>query len=205
MGSSLTAIQQSVDQTSVHEVVNFMCHSAKTSASATLCGKDHTSAQALVNHALLVAAEDDDVQSMREALEAGADPDTRHSFGLAWIGVDSPSSAGGKKKKKCRRRFNSMMYAGKNGSVAATTLLVNAGARVNVREEDGMTPLHFAAMSGNLNVCRLLRGSEATLRSDDFGKFPLDYVAENLQHTPAQRAEWNSVLGSVCPDIAEQA
>lgn len=43
-------------------------------------------------------------------------------------------------------------WAADRGAVAATKMLLQAGAAVDATDDDGMTPLHYAACSGHQEV-----------------------------------------------------
>jgi ankyrin repeat protein len=64
------------------------------------------------------------------------------------------------------------------GDLDAARILLDAGAEVNAKVEDGQTPLHFAVEFGNLDIVRLLvgRGASLDLRDDD-GHTPMAVAA----------------------------
>lgn len=61
------------------------------------------------------------------------------------------------------------------GDLAAVTLLLDAGADVNAKQESGRTPLHEAASFGNIEIVKLLLSRRAkTDELDDSGLTALD-------------------------------
>src|SRR5215204_7265974 len=64
------------------------------------------------------------------------------------------------------------------GSVPAVAALLKAGADVNVKEGDGITPLHFAAFNGHTAIAEQLiaDGAEVDVK-DCYGRTPLHLAA----------------------------
>ena len=62
------------------------------------------------------------------------------------------------------------------------TALLDAGADLDARAVNGMTPLHFAAENGHAEAVTTLleEGADSNVRDND-GKLPLDYAADNGQ------------------------
>ena len=59
-------------------------------------------------------------------------------------------------------------------------LLLQHGADVNVRQNDGLAPLHMASMNGALEVARVLLEHGANVQAEDVrGRTPLQVVSEN--------------------------
>ena len=57
--------------------------------------------------------------------------------------------------------------AAKYGNYVTATCLCDNDASVNLEDEDGMTALHYAAMSGNYKICSLLasRGAKLNIKN----------------------------------------
>lgn len=49
----------------------------------------------------------------------------------------------------------------------------------NVRDNDGATPIHFAASRGHLDALKLLLKHGGRITIDKYGKSPLNDAAEN--------------------------
>ena len=66
-------------------------------------------------------------------------------------------------------------------------MLIEAGASLNVRMEDGNTPLHHAVEIGDFDIARLLVESEApqNVRNDE-GEYPRDLCWDG---------EWANLFG----------
>lgn len=66
------------------------------------------------------------------------------------------------------------------GDVEAARALVNAGADVNARGEDGYTPLHEAVSFENIELVRLLldAGANPDIKEERFGETPADIARD---------------------------
>jgi ankyrin repeat protein len=74
--------------------------------------------------------------------------------------------------------FHTFLQA-EQGNVDFVRLLVEQGADVAVRADNGWTPLHLASFCGCVEVARFLieQGADATAPADD-GRTPLSVAAE---------------------------
>ncbi|MEM7010121.1 MAG: acyltransferase family protein [Verrucomicrobiota bacterium] len=97
-------------------------------------------------------AERGDIDALREALDAGADPNEREPFGgSALLGIAA-------------------IY----DNVEAIELLLERGAEINERSNDASTPLHMAAFFGSLDSAKALVEHNADLNPrNDYGATPL--------------------------------
>ncbi|WP_420011980.1 ankyrin repeat domain-containing protein [Tateyamaria sp.] len=69
--------------------------------------------------------------------------------------------------------------AAKNGKAEAIGALLNAGADLDARNEDGSTPLHQAARKGQKDVVGALLNSGADPRAlDKLGRTPFDVIPD---------------------------
>lgn len=73
----------------------------------------------------------------------------------------------------------SLVLAARNGDLAEVQRLINAGASVNVIDESGTTPLHWAAFGGHQRVVKELIAEGALVNVPDKDSFsPLDTAAQ---------------------------
>jgi ankyrin repeat protein len=72
-----------------------------------------------------------------------------------------------------------LLKAAKSGNRALVELFLNAGADVNQANNEGNTPLHYAASYGHKTIAELLLKAGANVnQTDKEGKAPLHYAAE---------------------------
>ncbi len=95
---------------------------------------------------------------VKELLERGADPDTEGPFGAV------------------------VLMALLLGYPIIARLLVEAGADVNVTDDRGWTPLHWAAKGGDADLMLLMTEADGDLLAIDAeGRTPLD-ILSSYQH-----------------------
>jgi len=182
-------------------------------ADMTMAGSNKDT-KGMINHRLLVAARDNDIGGLRDALEQGAYLETRRPFVMRPRPpsvVSAAFDANGKKKKKkgsdaAKEGLTPLMYAAQNGSPGTLRLLLEAKAHTMARDEEKVTPLHFAALSGELEVVRLLMafGAERDAE-DDEERRPIDYVPETCLFTRKEREQWENMLGERSSSAARVA
>ena len=61
-----------------------------------------------------------------------------------------------------------ILSASFNGQLGDVIDFVRQGQSVMRRDRSGATPLHLAAMSGHLEICRLLVSKKADINSTDY-------------------------------------
>ncbi|CAK9056695.1 unnamed protein product [Durusdinium trenchii] len=152
----------------------------------------------VLNQRLLAASRDNDIGSLKMALDEGAYLETRRPFVMR---PKPPTSMWDQepdwpvKRKGPKEGMTPLMYAAQNGSVSAVHMLLQARANAMAKDEDGMRPLHFAAQSASEEVCRLLVKGGADVSSiDDDGKRPVDFLPSD-QALGGQRLHWEELLG----------
>ena len=78
--------------------------------------------------------------------------------------------------------LSSRSYAAGTGHVDTVLVLLQAGANHSARDQDGMSPLHIAAMDGQIAAARALVGAGARLDEVDAeGWTPLDHARDQSQ------------------------
>mmetsp|Transcript_21554 Transcript_21554/g.49331 ORF Transcript_21554/g.49331 Transcript_21554/m.49331 type:complete len:199 (+) Transcript_21554:114-710(+) len=154
------------------------------------CQSDAVLRESLLNHELLKAARDGQVEQIRLFLRKGAYVETRRPFAIAFDG--------GSVGDEVPRGLTPLMYAAQGGYAKAVEVLVAAGAHVNAEEEDGMRPLHFAAAAGNPETCRALLTARADpSATDNDGLTALERVPAPELSTKASKAVWKELLAEV--------
>merc|ERR1719320_82311 len=88
-----------------------------------------------------------------------------------------------------------LMYAAQEGYPAMVQYLLAARASMQKCEEDGLTPLHFAAMSACETTCRVLldAGADIEIR-DDEGKTAFEHVPDVFMRTPRDKMAWRELF-----------
>jgi len=174
-------------------VGNGGCPPSETTATLFVDGE----LQSTLNHKLLKAAGDGDVDMLQLMLNQGAYVETRRPF------VISPHAETRTKDVVATSRGTGMtplMYAAQGGYTSACESLLKKNACVNAEDEDGTRPLHFAAGAASLETCQMLLqyGAEVAAHDDD-GHGALEHVPPNEMATPAARQKWTVVLERVPP------
>ena len=110
---------------------------------------------------VLAAAREGDLDGVKAAVENGADIEESAKF------------SGG----------TALHFACLNGYLSITDYLIQRGAELNCRSNDGYLPIHDACMTGHLDIVELLinKGSDFTSTNNN-GRTPLD-TASRFGHT----------------------
>ncbi len=123
--------------------------------------------------ALVEAATRGDTAQVEHLLTAGADPDSADKTGLTALNWAAYNGAAGAVRALLAHHarvdsqsnpngWTPLMNAANNGHGDIVTLLLDAGARPDLRSAAGDTPIWFAAMSNETAVVDLLRRRGAT-------------------------------------------
>ena len=105
------------------------------------------------NRRLQEAIRQDDPQRVKQLLEKGADPDAEGPFGPV------------------------LLTALLLGHVTVARLLVEAGADLNISDDNGWTPLHWAAKAGDVElILAMVEGDGDLLALDREGQTPMDVL-----------------------------
>lgn len=141
-------------------------------------GADHRLGDCSGRTSLHIACRSVDEGPMRVLLTAGADPNA------TWEG------------RAALHETMAMWTSWSKPLELKVPLLLAFGARINQRDQRGMTPLYYAASSGwaRLTALLLKHGADPTLRADN-GERPLDAVLRQLAVGPGRHESgWQETL-----------
>jgi ankyrin repeat protein len=115
--------------------------------------------------ALHFAMFNDDSHTVRNLLDAGADPTSKDGHGMTPISVGA-------------------LF----GSIYAIKVLKEGGVDVSVRSHSGASPMHLAAYNGHVDVIKVLKEAGADVSAqDDNGNTPMHFAMQN-KHMNAIKA-----------------
>lgn len=142
------------------------------------------------NSALLKGACEGDPVLVREALDAGAATEIR---------AVSSSAVKRGVAENCLG-LTALMHAAKGGHLTCVMALLDSRAALDAEDEDGATPLHYAAISGDLDVFKalILAGADASLK-DAEQRTALDYLPQHIKKDPDLLKSWRAVLRNELP------
>jgi ankyrin repeat protein len=139
--------------------------------------------------ALMIAVREDHLPAIDILLAAGATPNdqTRKGptpafvppckgtgCGSEGVGINRGGLPDRGRRADAKGGMTSLLYAARDGRLAAAQRLIAAGADVEVAEANGIRPLLMAVLNNNLDVARLLLSNGANVNADDFwGRTPL--------------------------------
>ncbi len=113
----------------------------------------------------------EDTRGVSELFDAIFAQDTEAVKALCQGGVD----VNGKSQEDGLRPLD--RAAGRDGGQEIVMVLIMDGAKVNVTDERGWTPLHFAAMKGRVENAKILIKNSAEVNAKDrLGKTPLHWA-----------------------------
>jgi len=148
------------------------------------------------NLELLQGAQDGDVKRVSHALHDGAEPEIRQAFVL--FGRDrtlDDIGPEGRVQPARPRGPTALMLAAKSGSVACLQMLLEFRANVAAEDEDGLRPIHYAAMSGEISTlaCLINAGADV-LQQDDLGNGVLEHLNAEVKNDVLQFRRWESAV-----------
>jgi len=137
---------------------------------------------------LLAGARDGDLAIVSEALNKGASVETRQPMRILTgsVQLENPSTFGP----------TPLMLAAKSGSLPIVRLLLDKRAKVHAKDEDGLRPTHWAALSGELSSLQVLieAGADVSILDDDC-RHVLDHLPEEITRDRLELRRWQEVTG----------
>ena len=127
------------------------------------------------------AASQNQPEMVRFLISRGADPDSRATV-RDW---QRRVTAEGRPKDMNHGGFTPLLYAARDGHVAAVSALLEGKADINLPDPDGTTPLLVTLINGHWDAAKLLIEAGANVNDWDFwGQSPL-YIAVDMNILPA--------------------
>ncbi len=147
--------------------------------------------------ALLAFAAPENLQLLRRALEAGADPTPGLEHALwnrAYAAADLLVARGADLEARTAKGRSLLAEFTRWGHVTTVRWLLERGANPNARDASGETPLHAAASRGQAGLVRLLLEHGADPRAEDGrGRTPLDVARGRGRERAARVLEAGSI------------
>mmetsp|Transcript_60630 Transcript_60630/g.131417 ORF Transcript_60630/g.131417 Transcript_60630/m.131417 type:complete len:203 (-) Transcript_60630:106-714(-) len=160
---------------------------------------DLKDSQSMINHTLLKATRDCDLDAVNIALARGAHLETRRPF------VISPEASLKQGSRRRGKGLTPLMYAAHGSADQIVVRLLEARACVNAEDEEGIGPLHLAASTGDAETCKVLLDAGAEVDAeDDHGKRPFDHLPTSQLTTPGERRFWEDLFKPRPPDSDEE-
>lgn len=144
-------------------------------------GQDLADSHAMVNHRLLSASREADLEIIRVCIQNGANLETRRPFAMS--------------QEAAIVGLTPLMYTAQGGSTSACEILLHARACVNAKDEDATSPLHFAASAGSRATCLLLLTHRADPWASDLaGRNAYDVLPMSELLTGLDKKFWTHLL-----------
>ena len=131
------------------------------------------------NHAaavevLLAAGASPDAQTRKGAVPAFVPPCKGTGCGSEGVGINRGGLPDRGRRAEAKGGMTPLLYAARDGRLAAAERLVAAGANLELPDANGIRPLLMAALNNKLDVARLLVAKGVNVNADDFwGRTPL--------------------------------
>jgi len=146
-----------------------------------------------LNVQLIAAARDGQADLVREAIKGGANVETRQPMRIVAGAAPPPGLMGTKVAKS--NGPTPLMLAAKSGSVVCVTALLNARAKIQAKDEDGMKAVHWAALSGELSAVQTLVCARANPLDKDNDKLGiLDHMPAEVRRDPMELRRWRALI-----------
>jgi ankyrin repeat protein len=139
--------------------------------------------------ALMIAVREDHAEAVGVLLAAGASPNAQTrkgptpafvppckgtGCGSEGVGINRGGLPDRGRRAEAKGGMTPLLYAARDGRLAAARRLIDAGADLELSEANGIRPLLMAALNNKMDVARLLIARGANVNADDFwGRTPL--------------------------------
>ena len=139
--------------------------------------------------ALMIAVREDHDAAVQVLIEAGASPNAQTrkgptpafvppckgtGCGSEGVGINRGGVPDRGRRAEVKGGMTPLLYAARDGHLAAARRLVAAGADVELADGNGIRPLLMALLNNKLHVARFLLAQGADVNADDFwGRSPL--------------------------------
>jgi ankyrin repeat protein len=139
--------------------------------------------------ALMIAVREDHDAAVGVLLAAGASPNVQTrkgptpafvlpckgtGCGSEGVGINRGGLPDRGRRAEIKGGMTPLLYAARDGRVAAARRLIDAGADLELADANGIRPLLMAALNNKMDVARLLISKRANINADDFwGRTPL--------------------------------
>jgi ankyrin repeat protein len=123
---------------------------------------------------LLTAGASANAQTRKGPTPAFVPPCKGTGCGSEGVGINRGGLPDRGRRAETKGGMTPLLYAARDGRLAAARRLIEAGADVELADANGIRPLLMAAINNNLDVARLLISKGADVNADDFwGRTPL--------------------------------
>jgi ankyrin repeat protein len=123
---------------------------------------------------LLAAGASPDAQTRKGPVPAFVPPCKGTGCGSEGVGINRGGLPDRGRRAEAKGGMTPLLYAARDGRLAAAERLVAAGASLELPDANGISPLLMAALNNKLDVARLLVAKGANVNADDFwGRTPL--------------------------------
>jgi len=146
------------------------------------------------NCLLLRSSKDGNLDGIQQALEAGADINTRSPM---WIRIQVDDDSMGEKVKAVptATSLTPLMFASCEGHADSVELLLSLGAKLNLCDGDGMQALHMASEASSAECFRVLLNAGANpLAKDNFDRNAMECVPPAMPVFGPVEQKWPALL-----------
>ena len=134
--------------------------------------------------ALIWAASENHADAVRSLVELGAEVDARSEL-RSWPKLVYPRLGLSNRTDLPKGGWTALMYAARDGAPEGVRALVDSGAKVDLADLDGATPLALAVINAHYDIANFLleRGADPNI-ADSTGMAPLYAAVDMNTHPP---------------------